>query len=291
MQSTGLVNFFQHLDCHICKLLPEYCSTSKGGQGVFFPAQSDLQFKAYCDVDWVGCPDTRESLTGYCVFLGDALISWRSKKQSVVSRSFAEAENRSMATTSCEVTWLLYLLKDLHVLHSKPVLMYCDNQVALHIATDLVFHERSKHIEANCHIVRNRILDGTIKTFHVTTKNQLANIFTKALGVDTLLWLLRRLGIINIFAQTIEYPECVTEKEELRALFLRVSVENNERGLAHYSKVQAVLHVETLAQQSRPRPEVKSGCITQASQVAWASRELMDLIEAVPFHKQFIHSW
>ena len=67
----------------------------------------------------------------------------------------------------------------------------------------------------------------------MTTKNQLANIFTKALGVDTLLWLLRRLGIINIFAQTIEYPECVTEKKESRALLLRGSVENNERGLAH----------------------------------------------------------
>ena len=52
-----------------------------------------------------------------------------------------------------------------------------------------------------------------------------------------------------------------------------------------------MLHVETLAQQSRPRPDVESGCITQASQVAWASRELMDLIEAVPFHEQFIHSW
>ena len=52
-----------------------------------------------------------------------------------------------------------------------------------------------------------------------------------------------------------------------------------------------MLHVETLAQQSRPRPDVESGCITQASQVAWASRELMDLIEVVPFHKQFIHSW
>ena len=89
----------------------------------------------------------------------------------MVSRSSAKAEYRSMATTTCEVTWLLYLLKDLHVQHDKPVLLYCDNQAALHIAANPIFHERSKHIEANCHIVRNRVLDGTIKTFHVASKN------------------------------------------------------------------------------------------------------------------------
>ena len=89
----------------------------------------------------------------------------------MVSRSSAKAEYRSMATTTCDVTWLLYLLKDLHVQHDKPVLLYCDNQAALHIAANPVFHERSKHIEANCHIVRNRVLDGTIKTFHVASKN------------------------------------------------------------------------------------------------------------------------
>ena len=112
------------------------------------------------------------------MFFGDALVSWRSKKQSIVSRSSVEAKNRAMATTTCELTWILHLLQDLHVKHDKLVLMYYINQAALHIAANLVFYERSKHIEADCHIVRNKILDGALKTFHVSTKNQLADVFT-----------------------------------------------------------------------------------------------------------------
>lgn len=139
----------------------------------------------------------------------------------MVSRSSAEAEYRSMATTTCEVTWLLFLLKDLHVKHDKPILLYCDNQTTLHIVANPVFHERSKHIKADCHIVRSKVLDGTIKTFHVASKNQLADVFTKALGVDNYLRLIKKLGLINIFAASVEFPEPVSETQTTRALLLR----------------------------------------------------------------------
>ena len=128
------------------------------------------------------------------------------------------------------MTWFLYLLKDLHISHEKPVLTYCDNQAALHISANLVFHERSKHIEADCHIIWNKVLDGTIKTFYVPSKNQLANIFTKVLGVDNFLRLLKRLGIINIFAHSVQYPEYTKQNQEARALLLRGSVENKKQG-------------------------------------------------------------
>ena len=148
----------------------------------------------------------------------------------MVSRSSAEAEYRSVVTTTCEVTWFLYLLKDLHTSHEKPTLIYCDNQVVLHISANPVFLERSKHIEVDCHIVRNKVLDGTIKTFYVPSKNQLAYIFTKVLGVDNFLRLLKRLGIINIFAHSVQYLEYTKQNQEAKALLLRGSVENKKQG-------------------------------------------------------------
>ena len=128
-------------------------------------------------------------------------------------RSSTEAEYRSMATTTCEVTWLLYLLRDSHVPHQKPVLMYCDNQATLHISANPVLHERSKHIEADYHIIRNKILEGTTKTFYVSSRNQLANIFTKVLGVENFLRLLAKLGVINIFNHHIQYPDYTKDYE------------------------------------------------------------------------------
>ena len=77
-----------------------------------------------------------------------------------------------------------------------------------------MFHERSKHIKANCHIVRNKILDGALKTFYVSTKNQLADLFTKALGVESFLRLIKRLGVINIFASKVEYPHIGLEDQK-----------------------------------------------------------------------------
>ena len=172
------------------------------GQGILLPSSCDLHLVGWCDSDWASCPLTRRSLTGWIVFLGGSPISWKTKKQHTVSRSSAEAEYRSMASITCELKWLKGLLSSLGVDHSAPMMLYCDSKSALHIAQNPVFHERTKHIEVDCHYIRDAIQEGLLSTCHVPTHEQLADIFTKALGHRQFTFLLRKLDICDPLAPT-----------------------------------------------------------------------------------------
>ncbi|GAA0164517.1 transmembrane signal receptor [Lithospermum erythrorhizon] len=146
---------------HVVKYL-----RGNANHGLFYSANSDLVVSAYCDADWAKCHENRRSVTGYSIFLGPSLVSWKSKKQTTVSKSSAEAEYRSAATTSCELKWISYLCKDLHIPIVDPIKLWCDNKSAA----------------------------GFLVPQYVNTKQQLSDIFTKSLPAPVFRDLLFKMG-------------------------------------------------------------------------------------------------
>ena len=130
--------------------------------------------------------------------LGDSLISWRSKKQTVVARSSTEAEYRALAATTAELIWLRWLLQDLGIDCSAATQLHCDNQSAIQIAHNDVFHERTKHIEIDCHFIRQHVLQGTITLQSVSSQDQLADIFTKPLSLRPFRVLTSKLKMVSL---------------------------------------------------------------------------------------------
>ena len=166
--------------------------------GLHFSSHSSLTLQAYSDADWAGDPTDRRSTTGYCFMLGDSLISWRSKKQTVVARSSTEAEYRALAATTAELIWLRWLLQDLGIDCSAATQLHCDNQSAIQIAHNDVFHERTKHIEIDCHFIRQHVLQGTITLQSVSSQDQLTDIFNKPLSPRPFRVLTSKLKMVSL---------------------------------------------------------------------------------------------
>ncbi|CAM8895376.1 unnamed protein product [Rhodiola kirilowii] len=172
--------------------------------GPFFSASSPLVITSFCDADWAACPKTRWSITGFCICIGNSLVCWKTKKQAIVSRSSAESEYRAMAATCFEILWLTRLLSDIKATVPLPILLDCDNQAALHIAKNHVFHERTEHIEIQCHFVRHHVGNKVIFPVYIPTNDQPSDLFTKQLPADQLHRLLSKPSVSNF----LHTPSC-----------------------------------------------------------------------------------
>ena len=155
------------------------------GKGILYRRNETLRLEGYTDADWAGAVLDRRSTSGYCTLLGGNLVTWRSKKQTVVSRSSAESEFRSMALGICELLWLKIILEDLKVKWERPIRLYCDNKSGISIAHNPVQHDRTKHVEMERYFIKEKLDSGLICTLYVPTGGQLADILTKGLSNPT----------------------------------------------------------------------------------------------------------
>lgn len=146
------------------------------GHGLFFLSSSSLQLKAFSDLDWATCPETRKSITGFCLYLGEYLISWKSKNQPNVCRNSTEVDYRSMASTIFELQWLTNILKEILKSFKQLALLYYDNVSAIHIASNSSFHDRTKHIDLDYHLVREKLQQGLFHFLHVSSSQQLVDV-------------------------------------------------------------------------------------------------------------------
>lgn len=164
--------------------------------GLLFSPCHNPRLLALCDADWASDPIDRRSTSGFCVFLGSNLISWMSKKQQVVSRSSTEAEYRALALVVAELSWLKSLFHELlFPLSKEPPQIFCDNQSTVSLAANPVLHSRTKHLELDLYFVREKVQRGLVSVTHLSAKEQVADIFTKALPKAQFLSLRSKLNI------------------------------------------------------------------------------------------------
>jgi hypothetical protein len=149
-----------HMDAvyHILRYLK-----SAPGKGLIFRKNEYLNIEGYCDSDWASCSNDRKSTSGYCMFIGGNLVSWKSKKQIVIARSTAETEYRAMALGVAEMLWLRALLVELKINQRTQMKLWCDNKSAISIANNSVQHDRTKHIEIDRFFIKEKLNSGLLE--------------------------------------------------------------------------------------------------------------------------------
>ena len=155
----------------------------------------DEKMHGYADADWAGDTDDRKSVSGFVFMLSGTAISWRSKKQTTVALSTAEAEYVSLAAAAQEAIWLRLLLKTLGQDTANVIKIYEDNNSAICIAKNPVTHARTKHIDIKYHFIRDQIDRQVLEVDYCCTQEMVADILTKPLAKDQFEKLRERLGM------------------------------------------------------------------------------------------------
>jgi hypothetical protein len=172
------------------------------GKGLMFSKNSHLEINGYTDTDWAGSISDRKSTSGYFMFVGRNLVTWRSKKQKVVALSSAEAEFRGMAKGLCELLWIKRLLTELGFTHTSEMELFYYNKSAIAISHDPIQHDRTKHVEVDRHFIKENLEEKIIRFPFVKSEDQLADILTKAVSSKEFYNSLDKLCMRDLYAST-----------------------------------------------------------------------------------------
>ena len=165
------------------------------GQGILFKKNGNLDLLAYTDVDWAGDRDGRKLTSGYFTFVGGNLVTLKSKKQKVVALSSTEAEFRGIAKGKTEILWLRKLIEELDFPQTKPCKLYCDDEAAINISENPIQHDLTKHVKVDRHFIKEKLENKVISLPSVTSKDQIADILTKAVITEVFEETLCKLGV------------------------------------------------------------------------------------------------
>ena len=184
-----------HSDWTNVKHLLRYLKNSISDD-LFYSSNSDISLELFSDADWASCSIDRRSTSGYLIYLGQNLISWRCQKQRTVARSSTEAEYKAVADATAEFIWIKSLLLELCIPLQRSPILWCDNVGATYLAANPVFHARTKHIEIDYHFVREQVKMKNLRIGYLATKDQTTDILTKALPKSRFLFLKSKLRLL-----------------------------------------------------------------------------------------------
>ena len=168
--------------------------------GLWYPKGKNFTLIAYTDANWANCVDDRKITSGGALYLGESLVAWLSKKQTSISLSTAEAEYIVAAACCTQVMWMKQTLQDMKVSIDEPILIKCDNTIAISISKNPILHSKTKHIPIKYHFLREQVAQKKVKLEYVPTKEQKTDIFTKPLAREPFEYLRDRLGVVSVDA-------------------------------------------------------------------------------------------
>lgn len=165
--------------------------------GIRYKQEEEQKLVGYVDSDYAGDIDDRRSTSGYVFMLGTCAVSWASKKQPIVTLSTTEAEFVAAAYGACQGVWLRNILEEIGFGQGTGTILYCDNSSTIKLSKNPVLHGRSKHIHVRYHFLRELVNERVIQLDYCATQEQLSDVMTKAVKLETFEKLRKRMGVCS----------------------------------------------------------------------------------------------